>query len=233
MLVIQFNNLYIYIFISLAIIDIFHDYYAQCQEEEQQSEIIVSLIYGFGIPWDVEGGYMTTGYVIRVQYGFPMKLKEWKPPYAKYFKNRRSTVERNETLKQIPEKVDNADGVLRKEKRRNDPNIEKYRWAAYHALEMHAKRLGYEGRACVLRGICEAATVPFSWKSGLLGELLHILLTPSTSVEPLTKHSDNEYLHAEYLGKSGAPCERIFKECRKSLLSEFSGVFVERFQLNM
>lgn len=161
MLVIQFNNLYIYIFISLAIIDIFHDYYAQCQEEEQQSEIIVSvskeinliqlnfvliqghfhqLIYGFGIPWDVEGGYMTTGYVIRVQYGFPMKLKEWKPPYAKYFKNRRSTVERNETLKQIPEKVDNADGVLRKEKRRNDPNIEKYRWAAYHALEMHAKR---------------------------------------------------------------------------------------------
>lgn len=48
---------------------------------------------------------------------------------------------------------------------------------------------------------------------------------PSSSVDELSEHSDNEYLKAEQLGVSGAPCEQIFKECPISLLSKFSGIY--------
>lgn len=37
--------------------------------------------------------------------------------------------------------------------------------------------LSLSGRACVLRGICEAAETKFSHHSGLFGELLHIIFT--------------------------------------------------------
>lgn len=36
---------------------------------------------------------------------------------------------------------------------------------------------GLGGKHCVLRTICESAASPISHKSGILGELLHILLT--------------------------------------------------------
>jgi hypothetical protein len=37
-------------------------------------------------------------------------------------------------------------------------------------------RLGIDGRACVLRAICEAADTTFQY-NGLAGEVLHVLLT--------------------------------------------------------
>lgn len=48
---------------------------------------------------------------------------------------------------------------------------------------------------------------------------------PSTTADELSDHSDNEYLHAEQLGKSGAPCGQIFPECTTSLLNKFSGIY--------
>ena len=51
------------------------------------------------------------------------------------------------------------------------------RWDAYKALEGLADNQGMGGKDCVLRTICESAAAPISHKSGILGELLHILLT--------------------------------------------------------
>lgn len=48
---------------------------------------------------------------------------------------------------------------------------------------------------------------------------------PSTSTEDIVHHSDNEYYHAENLGRSGAPCAFIFKECKRSLIQQFSGLY--------
>lgn len=51
------------------------------------------------------------------------------------------------------------------------------RWDAYKALEGVSNNNGMGGKDCVLRTICESASAPISAKSGILGELLHILLT--------------------------------------------------------
>lgn len=41
-------------------------------------------------------------------------------------------------------------------------------------------------------------------------------------MDKLSEHADNEYYYAEKVGHSGAGCERVFKECRRSLLEHFS-----------
>lgn len=43
--------------------------------------------------------------------------------------------------------------------------------------------------------------------------------------DELSDHTDNEYLRAEELGKHGAPCDKIFKECSMSVLEQFSGIY--------
>ncbi|KAJ6635715.1 hypothetical protein Bhyg_14301 [Pseudolycoriella hygida] len=99
------------------------------------------------------------------------------------------------------------------------------RWSLFKGIEMLAERNGLVGRACMLRSICESAYAPFSFRSGILGELMHIILTPSTTKDTINDHSQNEYHRAEALGKSGAPCEKIFKECTRSLLDQFTGIY--------
>lgn len=37
-------------------------------------------------------------------------------------------------------------------------------------------------------------------------------------------HEDNEYFYAEAMGKKGAPCERVFNECKTSLLDIFARI---------
>lgn len=48
---------------------------------------------------------------------------------------------------------------------------------------------------------------------------------PSSSTDEIVQHSDNEYMHAEYVGQSGAPCDKVFRECSRSILEDFSGVY--------
>ncbi|KAG4079271.1 hypothetical protein HA402_006994 [Bradysia odoriphaga] len=99
------------------------------------------------------------------------------------------------------------------------------RWSLFKGIEMLAERSGLVGRPCMLRSICESAQAPFTFKSGILGELMHIIMTPSSTKDKINDHSQNEYLRAEEFGRSGAPCEKIFKECPKSLLNQFTGIY--------
>lgn len=48
---------------------------------------------------------------------------------------------------------------------------------------------------------------------------------PSLTKDEVSDHTDNEYYHAEKLGKDGAPCEHVFKECKISILDQFSGIY--------
>ncbi len=41
----------------------------------------------------------------------------------------------------------------------------------------------------------------------------------------MNDHSQNEYHRAEELGRSGAPCEKVFRECRQSMLDQFTGIY--------
>lgn len=48
---------------------------------------------------------------------------------------------------------------------------------------------------------------------------------PSSTNDEITEHSDYEYYRAEKMGKEGVPCERVFKECKASILNQFSGIY--------
>ncbi|XP_069360478.1 uncharacterized protein [Maniola hyperantus] len=102
------------------------------------------------------------------------------------------------------------------------------RWDFYKIIEHMIQRYGYSGRPCLLRTICEAAEVPFTYENGLLGEIGHILFTPSTTKDVLSHHTDNEYHAAERLGRDiGMDCETLFPECESSILDTFTGIGID------
>ncbi|KAG6451073.1 uncharacterized protein LOC115444156 [Manduca sexta] len=105
------------------------------------------------------------------------------------------------------------------------------RWDFYKILEHMVERYGYTGRPCLLRTICEAAVVPFTHENGLLGEIGHILFTPSSTKDTLSHHTDNEYHAAERLGReAGVDCESLFPECEGSVLETFTTIGEQTLQ---
>ncbi|CAK1542054.1 unnamed protein product [Leptosia nina] len=108
------------------------------------------------------------------------------------------------------------------------------RWDLYKILEHMIERYGYTGRPCLLRTICEAAEVPFTYENGLLGEIGHILFTPSSTKDIISHHTDNEYHAAERLGRSvvraGGSCESLFPECESSVLDTFTQIGIHTLQ---
>ncbi|XP_052890287.1 uncharacterized protein LOC128298560 [Anopheles moucheti] len=81
----------------------------------------------------------------------------------------------------------------------------------YKMLQNHLQSQHFHGRKCLLRMICEAALQPFGEANGVVGDLVQILLSPSTSMdESLPK----EYLMAEVSGRDGS-CASYRTECPK------------------
>ncbi|PNF33876.1 hypothetical protein B7P43_G06737 [Cryptotermes secundus] len=96
------------------------------------------------------------------------------------------------------------------------------RWDMYSVLEATVDRMNLDGRACVLRAICEAADTTLLY-NGLAGELLHVLLTPSTTMEGHRSYLDTEYHAAERLGSEiSGSCHLLYSECKIGLLDLIS-----------
>lgn len=53
----------------------------------------------------------------------------------------------------------------------------------------------------------------------------NVLFRPTSTNDPIVKYEDNEYLYAEKLGKEGVSCEHVFKECKLSILDQFTGIY--------
>ncbi|CAH1364789.1 uncharacterized protein [Tenebrio molitor] len=86
----------------------------------------------------------------------------------------------------------------------------------YFVLEEFLENFGMDGKACLLRAICEVHAHPLQ-NFGLMGEMLKLFLTASKS--PYSKMLD-EYVEAENAGrgKSGSSeCWPYMKDCPKSL----------------
>ncbi|XP_055678117.1 uncharacterized protein LOC129786890 [Lutzomyia longipalpis] len=66
---------------------------------------------------------------------------------------------------------------------------------------------GHRGRACLLRAICEEAQEPINDHNGLIGDIIHIILTPSTSVR---EDIHPEYYRAEEFGHKGDCSRKLF-----------------------
>ncbi|XP_015585055.1 uncharacterized protein LOC107262908 isoform X2 [Cephus cinctus] len=83
----------------------------------------------------------------------------------------------------------------------------------YGTAEDMLSTLGMDGKACLLRAICEVQGHPLD-NFGLLGEMLKLFFTASKS--PFA-HLLEEYVEAEKRGKLHGECWPYFKNCPKSL----------------
>ncbi|KAJ8718637.1 hypothetical protein PYW08_002874 [Mythimna loreyi] len=82
----------------------------------------------------------------------------------------------------------------------------------YTVLENRFQEYGMKGRECMLRNICEAAETPLH-HNGILGHILHIIFTPSSSKE---EDLEDEYYEAEADGHRG-DCDKYVDLCPTSL----------------
>ncbi|KAL1501424.1 hypothetical protein ABEB36_006745 [Hypothenemus hampei] len=88
----------------------------------------------------------------------------------------------------------------------------------YDLFERKLESHGYPGRQCLLRTICESAEKSTSG-TGLLGDVLHLILTPSSS---LNKNLTAEYEKAEAQAGKLGKCKKYRKKCKFSILKVFT-----------
>lgn len=137
----------------------------------------LQFIAGFGIPVDdlnIES--ITSGYVLKAQYYLPNRAKQLR------VKDIHGITERqfadNATIfQQTMQKTDEELGIPTSHMDETTHALSGYRWAIYKSFETMAIRMNLNGRQCILKSLCENSAAPFDERNGLLGELLHILLT--------------------------------------------------------
>ncbi|XP_050088647.1 uncharacterized protein LOC126572953 [Anopheles aquasalis] len=74
-----------------------------------------------------------------------------------------------------------------------------------------AGSVGRNGRACLLRAICEVAATPFA-HNGLIGEIIDVIFTPNPS-----EAIDPVYRLAQERGRQQHDCLRLYPSCPKGL----------------
>ncbi|KAJ3666006.1 hypothetical protein Zmor_001466 [Zophobas morio] len=85
---------------------------------------------------------------------------------------------------------------------------------AYSGIEAILNRNGLNGRACLLRSICENAMDSLNHEAnGLYGHLLHIALTPDYGDGKTDPDLDPVYLEAKKAGEYGVNCGSLYPDC--------------------
>ncbi|XP_060527388.1 uncharacterized protein LOC132702638 [Cylas formicarius] len=151
------------------------------------------MIFGIGIPVEVGRHGITLGMTMKAYYQLPNN--------SSYYTGGGPTVEFARTrTKRTPT-----------------------RWMTYESIEEYfEKKQGVDGKACVLRAICEASSKPLDRRAGLLAEVVHGVLTPSSTDDDVTDSSKGAYHAAEEMGRDGADCGAIFPECGVDFLGKIS-----------
>lgn len=117
---------------------------------------------------------MTIGYVFKAQYFLPYNVSQLKP-YKLRLERDVTTEEDIEHGEYVRPKVESS-GKVDDEDDSISGTDDEVRWVIYKGLEYVLNSNRIDGKQCVLRAICEASRLHFTHESGLLGEILHILL---------------------------------------------------------
>ncbi|XP_034478763.1 uncharacterized protein LOC117785003 [Drosophila innubila] len=96
----------------------------------------------------------------------------------------------------------------------------------YHILMDKFQRSGFAGESCLLRLICEINAAELGEGNGVLGSLMHVIFSPSTS-EP--EQLPLRFYQAEHDGWQDH-CHYYEHNCDKSLLQLISEPFEEIFR---
>ncbi|XP_068206822.1 uncharacterized protein [Palaemon carinicauda] len=116
----------------------------------------------------------------------------------------------------------NLDEIFRR-KRRVGEEPRGINWAGgdrevmYFTIENTLESIGMNGKACLLRAICEMFQAPLD-RYGILGEALEIFFSPSLSPYPEFRLGD--YLEAELIGRSSGVCVDYEEDCSHSLFTD-------------
>ncbi|XP_033231738.1 uncharacterized protein LOC117182743 [Belonocnema kinseyi] len=173
--------------------------------DPEESETKVQVLFGLGLPMEGEIS-MTMGYVLKCNYNLPYNSSGYKQEEFRYGRS-----------------ADMALSEQSKEEATQGGTLS--RWSIYRILEKMLETLG-SGKACLLRVVCEAAETPFKEGTSLLGELLHVVFTPSTTFEEYEMYADREYHAAELIGqKANGMCKSLYPECLYSPLGYFTKKF--------
>ncbi|KAK8371710.1 hypothetical protein O3P69_013562 [Scylla paramamosain] len=89
----------------------------------------------------------------------------------------------------------------------------------YSVIINTLNRFGVDGKACLLRAVCEVAESPLR-DDGLLGEVLNIILTASYGASSSHLY---DYINAEHYGRAYGDCWSAYPQCPMSLFKLFNG----------
>lgn len=188
----------------------------------RQAPTRLQFIGGFGIPLPLERESVTTGYVLRGQYYLPYNATQLYPDFAGTNPITKLALASGTQLwkRSIVEKHEGEFKVLEE-----SPIQDRSRQFFYDAVITTMEAKGLPGKPCLLRAICESARHTFGYHSGVLGEILHILLSPSSATGQSELLANLEFAAAESLGKTQhVPCERLYAECTSSVIDLISEI---------
>lgn len=94
----------------------------------------------------------------------------------------------------------------------------------YTIVEDLLASFGMDGKACLLRAICEVHSHSSMQKFGLVGEMVELFFSASKS--PFAELLD-EYVEAELTGREKRECWPYFKHCPKSLFEPVHNKYTE------
>lgn len=138
---------------------------------------------------------VTIGYAIKILHYLPYNATQLKPSNIIYERKRRNVIDNSSSEidpitgqkyekyeADVVEIKDNSiainDKIIIDDEENNEEEDGQFsRWFLYEQIEELVTHHGFEGRSCIMRMICESAQVNFTYKNGILGELMHILLT--------------------------------------------------------
>lgn len=197
----------------------------------------LQFIGGIGIPVeDLTFESVTSGYVLKAEYFLPERAEQWHPTYLKpQLVNRRSFENNdyhNNTVTHA-HKASERRAALSGDQQRTSFHTNwqskqqtavAYRWLIYRAMEILMNRAGLAGRECMLRSICEHAAVPLHYDSGILGEILHIILTPSRSRDEFGHPNDKDYGRAERIGRNDGDCAASYASCTYAPIEQITTI---------
>ncbi|XP_053973127.1 uncharacterized protein LOC128873526, partial [Hylaeus volcanicus] len=145
---------------------------------------LIKLIVGVAVPVHLSGKVLVYGQNLQFQYALPDN--------ATFFTNLFQDSQRR--------------------RRRRSPSWSE-RTPIYDILKRELDRRNIDGRSCLMKDICEAAATPMK-DEGLVGELLHLLLTPDNEDSSMM---DEGYLKASAIGRRHGNCSMIYSACPAGL----------------
>nr|XP_016925100.2 uncharacterized protein LOC108006159 [Drosophila suzukii]XP_036672288.1 uncharacterized protein LOC108006159 [Drosophila suzukii] len=152
------------------------------------------FIAGIGIPADLEYESLTVGYVLKAEYYLPYNASVYRqnPLFPEYKPN-----------------------TIDAEKQRQLFKPTDLRWQIYEFIEHMLNGYGLNGHACLLEAICEANRIKFARDFSIAAEMLHLLLSPSSTLNSKTSRA-LDFIHAE---KDGSRRDCTKYDCNTKILN--------------